>query len=323
MRRRDFLAASCVTGLTSVSGIASAALRQTELPRLPGETDAAYQARLDRVRAAQAAAGSDNSPPVVNTSRLPGETDAIYQQRMARLREALAAQASARDFIELQRYEIETPAQKAGFDAFAAEALIPALNHIGIAPVGVFYPSEGISPIYVLLRSASVSSLIAVAGTLAADEEFQKKGAAFLDAPADKPAFKRMTSSLMLAFEGMPKLEAPTERPGRIFQLRIYESPSAKTGLKKIEMFNTAEIAIFRKTGLRPVFFGQTLIGEKMPNLTYMLAFDSMEESKANWQTFGADPDWKALRAKPEYDDKKILCGITNLYLQPASYSQI
>jgi len=25
----------------------------------------------------------------------------------------------------------------------------------------------------------------------------------------------------------------------------------------------------------------------------------------------------------PEYDDKKILCGITNLYLKPASYSQI
>jgi hypothetical protein len=127
----------------------------------------------------------------------------------------------------------------------------------------------------------------------------------------------------MMAFGGMPRVERPVDSPGRVFQLRMYESPSVKTGLKKIEMFNTAEIAIFRKTGLNPVFFGQTLIGERMPNLTYMLAFNSMEESKANWSKFQADPDWKALRSKPEYDDKKILCGITNLYLKPASYSQI
>ena len=57
----------------------------------------------------------------------------------------------------------------------------------------------------------------------------------------------------------------------RILELRIYESHSTKAGQKKIEMFNEGgEIAIFRKTGLRPVFFGETLIGPLMPNLTYM-----------------------------------------------------
>jgi hypothetical protein len=130
----------------------------------------------------------------------------------------------------------------------------------------------------------------------------------------------------MAAFAGMPKLERPTDAPTRIFQLRTYESPSEKTGLKKIEMFNTAEIAIFRKVGLHPVFFGQTLAGTKMPNLTYMLGFQDMEEGKANWKKFGADPDWQKLRALPEYMDKVILRSkgaITNLYLKPASYSQI
>jgi hypothetical protein len=123
----------------------------------------------------------------------------------------------------------------------------------------------------------------------------------------------------------MPKLKRPTDAPSRVFQLRTYESPSEKTGLKKIEMFNTAEIAVFRKVGLHPVFFGQTLAGTKMPNLTYMLGFQDMEESKANWKKFGADPDWQKLRAMPEYADKAILRekGITNLYLKPASYSQI
>jgi hypothetical protein len=226
---------------------------------------------------------------------------------------------------ELRRYEIETEAQKAGFDKFAGEAAIPALNRLGIQPVGVFYPNEGLSPIYVLLPHPSVTSFVTLTQRLGEDQEFLEKGAEFLDAPAEKPAYKSMEVQFMAAFEGMPKLERPTEAPTRIFQLRTYESPSEKTGLKKIEMFNTAEIALFRRVGLHPVFFGQTLAGAKMPNLTYMLGFQDMAESKANWKKFGGDPEWKKLSTMPEYMDRVILRrqGITNLYLKPASYSQL
>jgi len=228
-------------------------------------------------------------------------------------------------YYELRRYEIETEQQKAGFDKFASEAALPALNRLGIKPVGVFYPNEGLSPIYVLLPHPSVASFVTLTQRLGEDQEFLEKGADFLDAPADKPAYKNMEVQFMAAFQGMPKLERPTDAPTRIFQLRTYESPSEKTGLKKIEMFNTAEIAVFRKVGLHPVFFGQTLAGTKMPNLTYMLGFQDMAESKANWKKFGGDPEWKKLSTMPEYMDKVILRnkGITNLYLKPASYSQI
>jgi hypothetical protein len=231
----------------------------------------------------------------------------------------------AGEYYELRRYEIETEVQKAGFDMFVREAAIPALNRLGIRPVGVFYPNEGLSPIYVLLPHPSVASFVTLTQRLGEDQEFLEKGADFINAPADKPAYKNMEVQFMTAFEGMPKLERPTEAPTRIFQLRTYESPSEKTGLKKIEMFNTAEIAIFRKVGLHPVFFGRTLAGTKMPNLTYMLGFQDMAESKANWKKFGADPDWRKLSKMPEYMDKVILRknGITNLYLNPASYSQI
>ena len=254
-----------------------------------------------------------------NPPKSPNEPDAAYRQRLARLR----AQGPARDYFELRRYEIETEAQKAGMDAFLKGAAIPALNRIGIDPVGVFYPWEDLSPVYVLLRHKSFASFAGLTQRLSEDDEFLQAGAAFLDAPAENPAYKRMTSSLMAAFEGMPKLETPITRAGRVFQLRTYESPSIKTGQKKIEMFNTAEIDIFRKTGLNPVFFGETLTGEKMPNLTYMLAFNNMDERQANWKRFGSSPGWQALRAIPEYADKKILCGITNLFLKPADYSQI
>ena len=103
--------------------------------------------------------------------------------------------------------------------------------------------------------------------------------------------------------------------------MRIYESPSVKLGQTKIEMFNSAELAIFSKTGMTPVFFGETLIGSKMPNLTYMLAFDSVDEQKAAWKRFLAHQDWLDLKVMPEYAD--LLSNITNLPLTPAGCSQI
>jgi len=54
-----------------------------------------------------------------------------------------------------------------------------------------------------------------------------------------------------------------------------------------------------------------------------MLGFDNEEAQKSAWQKFIKHPDWIALKSRPEYADKKILCGITNILLKPAPYSQI
>jgi hypothetical protein len=346
MQRREFLAKSCVVGAASLSGGALWADEQTEVRRLPNESEASYRTRLARIRAAEAEARAE-----ARTPRLPGESEAQYRARLAQVRAAqrpfakrpdetdaayrtrlAQMRAPLRYYYELRRYEIETEAQKAGFDKFASEAALPALDRLRIGPVGVFYPDEGLSPIYVLLPHMSLASFVTLTPRLAEAPEFLEQGADFIHAPASAPAYKSLEVQLMIAFEGMPRVERPVnaqgrviDTPGRVFQLRTYESPSEKTALKKIEMFNTAEIAIFRKVGLHPVFFGQTLAGTKMPNLTYMLGFQDMEESRANWKKFRADPDWQKLRAMPEYADEAILRkkGITNLYLKPASYSQI
>ena len=74
--------------------------------------------------------------------------------------------------------------------------------------------------------------------------------------------------------------------------------------LKKIEMFNDAgEIKIFRRVGLNPVFFGETLVGRNMPNLTYMVAFDDMAAREKAWNAFRVDPEWVKLRSRPDLAD--------------------
>lgn len=236
---------------------------------------------------------------------------------------AQAQKAGGRDYYELRLYHIDTEAQKRLLDGFMRNAAIAAYNRIGVSPVGAFYPMEDLSPIYVLLRYKSLESFAGATHRLLGDKEFLRKGAAFLDAPVSSPAYRRIESSLMIAFEQMSRLDRPTSEAGRVFQLRMYESASVRAGQKKIEMFNTAEMKIFRRAGLHPVFFGENLSGSRMPNLTYMLAFRDMDESKRSWRRFAGDEQWKKLRAIPEYADAKIVSHITNIYLRPAEYSQI
>ena len=108
----------------------------------------------------------------------------------------------------------------------------------------------------------------------------------------------------------------------RIFELRVYESHNAIKAKKKIEMFNAGgEIAIFLRTGLTPVFFGETLIGATIPNLTYMLVFDDMADHDRDWQAFRVDPAWDKLKKDPQYKD--TVSNITRTFLRPVPGSQI
>jgi NIPSNAP protein len=131
---------------------------------------------------------------------------------------------------------------------------------------------------------------------------------------------------LLRAFAGMPSIEVPStqERQApRIFELRTYESNSPVSLATKIRMFEEGEIAIFRRAGLQPVFFGETIAGARMPNLTYMIAFDDLAARDKNWRTFGGDPEWQKLRAKPGYGDAEIVSNISNAILRPMPFSQI
>ena len=230
---------------------------------------------------------------------------------------------SEQEYLEFRKYRLHVGSNKNTLGNFLRDVGIPAMNRIGIGPVGIFSAMYGPNDptLYVLLVHKSLDTVINSASLLMKDKEYQKAGADFINAPLSDPTFVRMESSLMKAFKNMPKLEVP-EKKQRIFELRTYESHSIKAAKKKIDMFNEGgEIAIFRKTGLTPVFFGETLIGPLMPNLTYMLVFEDMADRDAKWKVFGSDPDWKKLRSNPVYKD--TVSNITDIILRPASYSQI
>jgi len=224
-------------------------------------------------------------------------------------------------YFEFRQYHLNVGSKKNLLGNFLREVGIPAMNRIGIGPVGVFNAMYGPNKptLNVLMVHKSLDTVVNSASMLMADEKFRRTD--FIDTPLSEPGYVRVESSLMLAFKGLPELVVPQKKP-RIFELRTYESHSIKAAKKKIEMFNEGgEIKVFLKTGLQPVFFGETLIGPKMPNLTYMLAFNDLADRDAKWKVFGGDPEWKKLRSMPEYKD--TVSNITDIILRPTGYSQI
>ncbi len=121
------------------------------------------------------------------------------------------AAAKSREYYELRRYQLRNGPQAKLAHDFFREGLVPGLNRLGINPVGVFTVEIGsVSPaLYVLMPSASLETLVTIDFHLNQDADYAKAGTAFLNAPAQQPAYVRMESSLMVAFEGMPKLMVP------------------------------------------------------------------------------------------------------------------
>ena len=236
------------------------------------------------------------------------------------------SQSATRQYIELRRYHLLPGPKQNAFIAFVGDVAIPAMNRAGVGKVGAFTVvyGENEPSLLLVLTHQTLDSVVSLRDRLANDAAYARAGAAMLDTPMSDPAFVRVESILLRAFEAMPTLE-PSASAGTatrgIYELRTYESHSDRAALNKLKMFNAGEVPIFRRANLTPVFFGETLIGAKMPSLTYMLTFPNMAARDAGWASFSKDPEWKALSGDPQYRDN--VSAISDIILQPTAYSQI
>lgn len=233
-----------------------------------------------------------------------------------------------REFYELRRYHLRRGPKQKVFEDYTRDAWLPAMGRLGIGPIGVFSVMLGPeSPsMYKLIPYQSLDQFAGTQARLREDAEYRKAGAEALNAPASDPVYSRVESWLLGSIKSVPKLEVPAQTKlgkGRVFELRTYESHNKSANLKKIEMFDIGETAIFRRSGLAPVFFGEALVGSRLPNLTYMLVYDDLAARDVAWRTFGGDPEWKKLSSTPGFTDPEIVTDISNLLLRPAAYSQI
>ncbi len=247
-----------------------------------------------------------------------------------------AASTAARDYYEVRSYRLKPGSSRAGLDSYLEKALMPALDKRGIKHVGVFTELEvnkaaatskpkADTPVWVYIPYTSLDAFVTVNADLLNDAAVQKAGGEYLSAKKAEPAFDRIDSWLLLAFQGMPRMQLPafskSKAPNRVFEMRDYESHSELKALNKIAMFNDGEIEIMQTLGMSPLFFGQALTGPNLPHLRYFTGAPDLATHLANWKKFGPDPRWEKLKVRPEYQDNTS--KNTARFLAPTSYSQV
>jgi len=246
----------------------------------------------------------------------------------AALAGSLAAAPAKRSIIELRCMKMRntTQNQMQRTTEFLREAAMPAVKRAGAAPLGFFASVIGEESPFILVLAAfpSLSAMETIREKEAEDKDYIKARDAYNAQPG--LGYERIESSLLRCFEGAPNVEVPptdAQRPARVFELRTYESNNGSTLARKIKMFNDGEMRIFKKLGMQPVFFAETIVGSKIPNLTYMLSFDDLAARERLWKAFGADPDWQKLRSQPGNSDAEIVSNISNSILRPLPFSDI
>jgi len=242
---------------------------------------------------------------------------------------ALDCKPPKKDIYQIRVYRMKTNEQVTQVDNFLQSAYLPALHRLGISGVGVF-KKVGIDTaveksMYVLIPMRSLEQLNRIEDGLTKDITYNKDGAAYLTVPFDAPAYVRIETMVLRAFNHMPHFQTPSltgDTSKRIYELRSYEATSEKLYRQKIHMFNEGgEIALFARLGFNAVFYAEVLAGSRMPNLMYMTSFDNKANRDEHWKTFGADPEWKRLSALPEYQHTVSKADILLQY--PAAYSEL
>jgi hypothetical protein len=231
-------------------------------------------------------------------------------------------QTGGKEIIELREYELAFGGSQATLNAYFKEALIPALNKYGVSHVGAFSELGNFEPtkIYLLIPYSGITEYFKIPSRIADDSDYLAASQNYHSLPLNNKVFNRFSTRLMVAFDGLPVLNAGFKGSG-LYELRTYEGYNEDAVRRKILMFNQVELEIFRNNELNPVFFGEVIAGPDLPCLTYMVAFKDMEERNKKWEKFGADPDWNRVKVLPEYAN--TVSKIIKKFLEPLPYSQV
>jgi hypothetical protein len=229
-------------------------------------------------------------------------------------------------WFSLLHFYLRQGTQVSRTTAYLKNVWMPAAERAELGPLGFFSAVFGERSPYILsmLSFPSLASMEAAHNRLADDKEFWKGWEEYQS--IQDPPYVRLENELLYAFDSVPQLVVPptdTKHPARIFELRTYESLTELSLQRKIKMFNDGEAGIFRRLGMNPVFFGQSVFGRNQPKLTYMLAYDDMAARDKLWRDFSADPEWQKLRAQPGLSDAELVSNISNPILRPLPFSAI
>jgi hypothetical protein len=208
--------------------------------------------------------------------------------------------AENRRIFVLENYYLKNGTQPGRLHDHMSKAAIPALNRVHSGPKIILEAlvASHMPQVAMILGFQSHEELWSVHTRLVADEELKKAFEAWENHP-EQP-YEHYSSAILEATSYCPEVKpepSPRQNP-RIFELRTYHSPTWRQLEALHARFAGPEIKIFHRSGVNPILYTSTLIGPNMPNLTYIIPFESLAEREKAWASFGADPEWAKVRSE-------------------------
>lgn len=225
----------------------------------------------------------------------------------------------------LETFSLKQGTQPARLHDYFSQAALPALGRVHAGPKIVLEAmvAPQVPQVVMILGFRSIAEFWSVRARLNEDKELEKAFEAWQSGP--EPPFEQQANALLEATDYSPEvvpLDPPPTTP-RIFELRVYRSPSYQH-LKAVHArFAGPEIKIFHKVGVNPILYTSTVIGPNMPNLTYLIPFENLAAREKAWNAFAADPEWVKAR-KESIDQHGQVVSSNQISLYRASpYSPI
>ncbi|MDH3648318.1 MAG: NIPSNAP family protein [Saprospiraceae bacterium] len=239
------------------------------------------------------------------------------------------AAAQDRQYYEVRIYQCSTADQLDRLEQYLEQAFIPLLHQHGTDNVGIFTSIDNDTAsrkkVLILIPASDLSQLEELGDLMISTDQQAGSGKDYLMTSHEEPVYDRIQTSWHRAFEHMPILSKPSfsgPLSNRVFEYRSYEGASELLYRRKVHMFNEGgEIDLFTSLGFNAVFYAETLVGPRTPNLIYMTSFENMDSRNSHWDAFRADPRWKEMSSLDKYQHTVSKADI--FLLRPTSYSDI
>lgn len=244
---------------------------------------------------------------------------------LAAARPAGAAGEKRTGFYVLETFYLQQGAQVARMHEYFSKVALPVLQRVRhTGPV--IYLESLVAPhmpqMIAIYGFQSLDEMWGVHTRIMQDPELVKN---FEQWDSGDAPFDQQSSVLLEAADYSPKIVTPAEPPKapRIFELRVYHSPTWRQLKALHERFAGPEIQIFHRVGVHPLLYSSTLIGPNMPNLTYLIPFENLAAREKAWDAFGADPDWVKVRKESIEKHGQISSVIQISLFKATAYSPV
>ena len=229
-------------------------------------------------------------------------------------------------FYVMENFYMKNGSQMPRLHEYLSKGAIPSLRKAHGGPVIALEAlvAAHMPQVCVLTGFSSLDEMWKVHGNVTTDESWLAKYRAWEDEP--EPPYENRSGTLLQATPYSPEIEpAATEarKTPRIFELRVYHSPTGRQLQALHERFAGPEIKIFHRCGIHPVLYSSTVFGQAMPNLTYLIPFESLAEREKAWAAFGADPEWQKVRAESIAKSGQISSVIQMSLYRATPYSPV